>query len=84
MNQCYEYFECIDTTCVKYNNLDEPCWMLENTACEIHNDDFKMIYEIEDKKELCKTCLYFRDYETSECNPFRVTLMATHLPSNEK
>ena len=61
MKECYEYFNCTKTDCVKRQNPNIPCWELDNTLCAGHYNGYDYFSKtLGSKIETCKFCFYYK------------------------
>lgn len=63
MEECYDYFNCRESNCCKYNKKDNPCWECDTNLCKTHNE--AMIFlrnDFENKNDACKLCLYYKQF----------------------
>jgi hypothetical protein len=63
METCYDYFDCTKTECTIQKNKKLKCWEVEDTLCDTHNNDLKLLQKLfESKKEYCELCFYYQTY----------------------
>jgi len=61
LEKCYEYFACRRTDCVRHKFEDKKCWEIDGTLCDTHDEVTKVMQEEgENKSEICKLCIYYR------------------------
>lgn len=63
MEECYEFFACKKTDCIKRSINNQPCWEVEGTLCATHGVDIKELQKgLGSKLEVCKYCIYYTDH----------------------
>ena len=61
MEQCYDFYDCKESECVKRTD-DRNCWEIEGTLCEEHvMDHIKKLVQISGGS-VCEYCSYYKQY----------------------
>ena len=61
MEECYEFFSCLQFKCISYKNKHIDCWLTEGDCCKTHTEAMSWLREeMVEKPEACKLCLYYQ------------------------
>ena len=61
MEDCYEFFSCVQFECERHKHKERECWLIEGDYCTTHTEAMIWLREdVGNKSEACKFCLYYQ------------------------
>jgi hypothetical protein len=58
---CFDYFNCRAYDCIRREQLETPCWEIDDVRCKSHSEEFERLKQhLGSKREACKLCVYYK------------------------